>query len=189
MLEENDKLPVSQKGGTMANLECDHCGHVLELSHRVPSHQRGDPGDLITGVLTCRRCQQKTIFGMKDDAVNFYPGKAAYGQLDMQVPALIHDFFLDAEMCYFGAGFRGAVAMARACVEEGLEQKGHSGRNLEHLIDNAQTAGDLDRTNYMLAHGSRLVGNAALHKESSIEPSDVPAVLSATVSICNYLFR
>ena len=74
-------------------------------------------------------------------------------------------------------------------MEEGLEQKGYSGKTLELLIDDAEAAGALDRTNFMLAHGSRLVGNAALHKESSIEPGNIPAVLSAAVSICNYLFR
>ena len=135
----------------MANLVCDHCPHVLELRHHVPSRLPSDPGDLITGVLTCTKCQQKTIFGMKNDAVNFYPGKATYGQLDGQVPALVREFFLDAKMCYFGTGFRGAVAMSRACVEEGLEQKGYSGKRLELLIDDAQAAGDLDQTSYMLA--------------------------------------
>ncbi len=135
----------------MAILVCDHCPHVLELRHHVPSRLPSDPGDLITGVLTCTKCQQKTIFGMKNDVVNFYPGKATYGQLDGQVPALVREFFLDAKMCYFGTGFRGAVAMSRACVEEGLEQKGYSGKRLELLIDDAQAAGDLDQTSYMLA--------------------------------------
>lgn len=188
--QEIDILALKEDGEeTMANLVCDHCGHVLELSYRITSRFPEDTGDLITGVLTCTRCQQKTIFGIEDDAVNFYPGKAAYGQLEEWVPALVREFFLDAEMCFFGTGFRGAVAMSRACVEEGLEQKGYSGKNLELLIDDAHAAGDLDATNHMLAHGSRLVGNAALHKASSIQPSNIPAVLSAAVSICNFLFR
>ncbi len=172
----------------MAKLVCDHCGHELELRYRITSYSLDDPGNLITGVLTCTRCQQKTIFGMKDNAVNFYPGKASYGQLDSRVPALVGEVFLDAEMCFFSSGFQGAVAISRACVEEGLEQKGYSGKKLELLINDAHAAGDLDQTNYMLAHGSRLVGNAALHRAKSIESSNIPALLSATVSICNYLF-
>lgn len=189
-VQEIDILGPEETGGdTMANLVCDHCGDVLELSYRITSRFPTDTGDIITGVLTCTRCQQKTIFGMKDDAVNFYPGKAVYGQLDEWVPAMVREFFVDAEMCFFGTGFRGAVAMSRACVEEGLEQKGYSGKQLELLINDAHEAGALDPTNYMLAHGSRLVGNEALHKASSIQPSNVPAVLSAAVSICNYLFR
>ena len=188
-MDENATLPENpNRGETMANLVCDHCGHVLELSYRITTRMPNDTGDLITGVLTCTRCQEKTIFGMKDDAVNFYPGKAAYGQLNAQVPTLVREFFLDAEICYFGTGLRGAVAMSRACVEEGLEQKGYSGKPLELLIDDAQVAGDLDQTNYMLAHGSRLAGNDALHREASLDISIVPTALGAAVQIANHLF-
>ena len=59
---------------------------------------------------------------------------------------------------------------------------------LEQRIDGARRKDILTDTEYMLAHGSRLVGNAALHRASIVAPSDIPAVLSAVVSITNHLF-
>jgi hypothetical protein len=125
---------------------------------------------------------------MTDNAISFYPGKEPYGKLSGKSQPKVEALFKDAELCFYGTGFRGAVAMCRACVEEALEQKGVKQPRLEEMIDEAESKGLLTRTEFMLAHGSRLAGNAALHKEVALDPSSIPAVLSATASIVNHLF-
>jgi len=126
---------------------------------------------------------------MTNNAISFYPSKTAYGALSENTPQDVRDIFVDAELCFYGMGFRGAVAVSRACVEAGLSHKGITQGNLEQRIDEAKDKDILTETEYMLAHGSRLAGNAALHKAAIIAPSDVPAVLSAVVGIINHLFQ
>lgn len=172
----------------MATLLCDHCGSSLQLNYQRRIYHEGAGADSIQGVLICRKCGKKTIFGMTDDAISFYPSKVAYGALSANTPQDVRDIFVDAELCFYGMGFRGAVAVSRACVEAGLSHKGITQGVLEQRIDEAKAKDILTETEYMLAHGSRLAGNAALHRAVIIAPSDIPAVLSAVVSIINHLF-
>jgi hypothetical protein len=179
-----------KKEGTrkMAEILCENCNCRRLLMYNPIQRASGDKADSFYGVLTCRRCGQKTIFGMNDDAVSFYPSKKAYGALSENTPQNVRDMFTDAELCFYGMGFRGAVSVSRACVEAGLTHKGITKGKLEERIDEAKSIGILTETEYMLAHGSRLAGNAALHKAQNIAPSDVPVVLSAVASIINHLF-
>ncbi len=173
----------------MAEVLCDHCGSSRMLNYHRQTRISGEGADYIHGVLTCRKCGQKTIFGMSDDAISFYPSKTTYGTLSANTPQDVRDMFVDAELCFYGMGFRGAVAVSRACVEAGLSHKGITQGYLEQRIGEAKDKGILTETEYMLAHGSRLAGNAALHKNPIIVPSDIPTVLSAVVSITNHLFQ
>jgi hypothetical protein len=171
----------------MAEVLCDHCGSSRMLNY-ISGRRSGEGEDSIYGVLTCRKCGKKTIFGMTFDAISFYPSKVAYGTLSVNTPQDVRDMFIDAELCFYGMGFRGAVSVSRACIEAGLSHKGIIQGTLEQRIDEAKSSNILSDTEYMLAHGSRLAGNAALHKSTIITPSDIPAVLSAVVSIVNHLF-
>ena len=182
---------ASKKKGVkkMAEILCDNCGCIRLLSYHAIHHTSGEGSDSIYGILTCRRCGHKTIFGMTNDAVSFYPSKKAYGELSENTPQNVRDMFVDAELCFYGMGFRGAVAVSRACVEAGLSHKGITQGKLEERIDEAKSKNILTNTQYMLAHGSRSVGNAALHRAANIAPSDVPTVLSAVVGIINHLFK
>ena len=171
----------------MTQLICAHCGESRILEDRTvrsPSTQ----ADLLRGVSTCGQCGQKTVFGMTNNAITFYPGKGAYGILSENTPQDIRDIFVDAELCFYGMGLRGAVAVSRACVEAGLSHKEITERTLEKSIDLAVENSVLTATQHMLAHGSRLVGNDALHEATDIALSDVPSVLSAVVGIINHLF-
>ena len=189
MTNNSVKLPLTRREEVkkMPEILCDHCGSSRLLRYRS-SRLAADRRDSIYGVLTCRKCQKKTIFGMIDDAISFYPSEAAYGVLSVNTPQDVRDIFVDAELCFYGMGFRGAVAVSRACVEAGLSHKGITKGTLEKRIDDAKAEDILTETEYMLAHGSRLAGNAALHKATIIVPSDIPAVLSAAVGIINHLF-
>jgi len=126
---------------------------------------------------------------MTNGAISFYPSKTAYGTLTENTSQDVRDIFIDAELCFYGMGFRGVIAVSRACVEAGLSHQGITQGNLEQRIDEAKNRNILTETQYMLAHGSRLAGNAALHRATSIAPSEVPVVLSAVVGITNHLFK
>ncbi len=131
----------------MAILVCQHCGKERTYTYstsEVQSKNSSKPDplvDLIRGVLTCRNCQKQTAFGMRKDAVDRYPAIEEVQTLP-KVPDLVGDMLTDARMCFYGSGWRGTVAMARAAVEEALEQRGHKGR-LETQIESAKTAGHL----------------------------------------------
>ncbi len=182
-------FPTKRKGvKKMAKVLCDHCGSSRDLKYQRTPRISGEGSDSIHGVLTCHKCGRKTIFGMTDDGISFYPSKTAYGALSVNTPQDVRDIFVDAELCFYGMGFRGAVAVSRACVEAGLSHRGITQGHLEQRIEEAKGGGILTETEYMLAHGSRLAGNAALHRATIIAPSDVPAVLSAVVGITNHLF-
>ena len=170
----------------MAQLVCQNCGKERELRVEHNEHLRDDAADIIRGVLTCFACNQRTPFGMRNNAINFYPA-GELGTFTPNVPTLVKEMWADAELCLYGAGFRGAVAMARATVEEALEQSGFKGR-LEDQITAAKAKGALTDREAMLAHGSRLAGNDALHREASLDISIVPTALGAAVQIANHLF-
>ena len=187
MTEAARVTPSDEEGVTyMADLVCNHCGQVRVLEMRHATHQAGEGPDIMRGVLTCRSCGQHTVFGMQGNAINFYPAQNP-GAFTPQVPSGVREMWHDAELCLHGAGFRGAAAMARAAVEEALEQKGFQGV-LEEQIAAAMAQGILTDQEGMLAHGSRLAGNAALHKETSLDLSVVSVSLSAAVQIVNHLF-
>ena len=191
MISRLVKLLLTKRKGVkkMAEVLCDHCGSSRQLNYKRQVYHTGEGSDSIYGVLTCRKCGQKTIFGMIHDAISFYPSKAAYGLLSVNTPQDVRDMFVDAELCFYGMGFRGVAAVSRACVEAGLSHRGITQGHLEQRIDEAKGKDILTETEYMLAHGSRLAGNAALHKAKIIAPSDIPAVLSAVVGIINHLFK
>ena len=190
MISRLVKLLLTKRKGVkkMAEVLCDHCGSSRQLNYHLGTRISGEGSDSIYGVLICRKCGQKTIFGMTNDAISFYPSKTAYGELSVNTPQDVRDIFVDAELCFYGMGFRGAAAVSRACVEAGLAHKGITKGFLEQRIDDAKAKGILTETEHMLAHGSRLVGNNALHEAAIIAPSDIPTVLSAVVSITKHLF-
>ena len=177
----------------VAIVVCQHCGRERTYTYStntIEMHRPGGPeprADLIRGVLTCAGCRKQTAFGMRKDAVDRYPAIEEIQTLP-KVPKLAVDMLMDARMCFYGSGWRGTVAMARASVEEALEQRGHKGK-LEDQIESAKQSGHLSAYEYMLAHGSRLAGNNALHRETTLDPSLVPAALSAALVIVNYLYR
>ena len=74
------KLPLIKMKGVskMATILCDHCGSRRQLDYQRATWVSSEGPDIIYGVLTCPKCEQKTIFGMTDDAISFYPTKAAW---------------------------------------------------------------------------------------------------------------
>lgn len=83
---------------------------------------------------------------------------------------------------------RGAAVMARATVEDALDTRGVRERELRQSIDVAKTRDLLGDTEVSIAHGSRLVGNNAIHQADRIELGEVPPVLSAAALIVNHLY-
>lgn len=80
--------------------------------------------------------------------------------------------------------------MARSSIERGLSAKGYDKGTLEQRIEAAHKAdkkiiGDVDLA---LAHGTRLIGNDAIHEAQTIAPVEVEGALGATVQILNKMF-
>ena len=112
----------------IAEILCDHCGSSRTLFYQCSTRIGGEGPDSIHGVLTCRKCEQKTIFGVANDAISFYPSKVAHGKLSLATPQDVKDMFVDTELCFYGMGFHGTAAVSRACVEKGLSHRGGNQR-------------------------------------------------------------
>lgn len=189
--QRDDTLPVVQDGEEeMPLIACSECGFERInplLSNRAYRGADIHTRDVYRVMLKCGKCGGRTIYQQTGHAMTFNPGRGAYGHLE-SASGLAKSKFLDAELCYYGTGYRGAAAMCRAVVEQALKDKGYTKGRLDDKIDDALKQGDLTPREHMLAHGSRLVGNDALHEAADITASDLPPALSATVSIANHLF-
>lgn len=172
----------------MAELACAHCGKIRELQRIVRVSHVGEKDDLIRGVLTCRGCDKQTVFGMRNNAIDFYPGKDMFGEPHKNAPVEVKDAYTEAVLSFYGAAYRSAVSMARACLEQSLLGRRIKEDKLEKMIEEAFSAKLITQEHQMLAHGSRLVGNNALHKAKVIVPVEAQVALSAVVQIVNYLF-
>lgn len=191
ILKSAIKMPPPQEMGAdgMAEISCVKCGRTreIEVDRNVIGISRDDPRDIIRAVLICRHCDGRTVFELTGNVVTLFPGANPYGELANTVPENVVDVFSEAELCYYGMANRAAVSMSRACVEQALSNVGITNGNLEQRIDEAKEKGVLGDQERMLAHGSRLAGNNALHEAPSINPGEVPPVLAAAVNIVNHI--
>ena len=60
------------------------------------------------------------------------------GELEETIPKTVLDLLDEARLCFYGAAFRGVVAICRSCVEESLHQRGIQGKDLAEKIESAQ---------------------------------------------------
>lgn len=188
----DDTLPEQQvREVEMATIMCEQCGSMRQVRLQGVVHNIGEgvvKKDVMRATLTCAKCDTRNVFELVEEAVTFRPSGAMYGALSANAPEDVTDIFLEAELCFYGLAYRAAAVMCRACVEQALTVKGISKGSLEDRIDVAQRQGILDQRVYMLSHGSRLIGNDAVHIKRVVNPGDVPAVLSTAVSIVNHVF-
>jgi len=146
------------------------------------------PGDIIRGLLICAHCGVRSPFELRERTITFKPGKQLVTPLDTNVPPNVCDRYAEAEICLYAAAYRAAAVMARAAVEEALEVIGFTQRTLEDRIEEALTQKKIGREEYAVAHGSRLIGNGAIHEATAISPGEIPAVLAAAAKVINHIF-
>ncbi|MDA1097284.1 MAG: DUF4145 domain-containing protein [Chloroflexi bacterium] len=175
---------------------CAWCGFNLRTIGILNRYSDGSPAasvlykDRLRGLLTCGKCGEATVFEMTDGyGLSFLPGKDMLPLLGGKVPDAAKEMYSEARLCYFGAAYRAAAVMGRSCLEQALIGRGHTTGTLEKKVDAALNNGDLTSHEYALAHGSRLVGNAAIHESKSVEPAYLLPALAAAAVVSNHLWR
>lgn len=197
MTQEKDaKLTPTQELEEMSMpiIRCAGCEFERVLNFSKGDHDPMSSGwgwiekDQLFATLVCGKCGYSTAFILHgSNALGWIEKKDTYGALVTKASAAVKQVFREAELSYSGRAYRAAATMCRACVEQALVEKGHKKGSLEQKINAAKRANHLGYQEYMIAHGSRLVGNEAVHLKEDLSPSDIPALLSAAVVIVNHL--
>ena len=171
----------------MPRIACDWCGRSREVDMRFSSYSGGPPGDILRGIFVCSSCNGRSPFELQEETITFKPGRQLLTPLNDNVPEDVRERYVEAELCLYAAAYRGAAVMGRSAVEQALRNRGLNQRRLEDQIDEALKQGIIGNEQKSIAHGSRLIGNGAVHAADSISPGDVPAVLSAAASLINHV--
>jgi hypothetical protein len=187
--KRSDKLPSPEDKEVteMPDIACDWCDHsrVVDLEWGM---YKVRPGDIIRGLLVCSNCGGRSPFEIRERTITFKPGRQLLTRLNDTVPADVGERYDEAALCLYAAAYRAAAVMSRAAVEQALVNNGITSGTLENKIDEALRQGIIGKEQHSIAHGSRLIGNDAVHKGASVSPGEVPAVLSAAANLINHVF-
>lgn len=170
------------KEDDMPSIGCDWCGVSSNLGENNPTPH------VWRVVLICANCHKRTVFELRNNIVVFRPGKQEFGGLGGSTPLPVREVYEEAILCYYSLANRGAAVMCRSSVERALEARGLTGGDLDDKIKTALANTWISDVEHSIAHGSRLIGNRAIHREKTVTPSDVPAVLSATATVLRKLY-
>jgi hypothetical protein len=180
----------------MAQIPCSWCGFNLRVITQTVNPPSSLPDalnwlykDVLRCVLTCGKCEKKTVFQLEGGyGLTYLPGKDILVELNLKAPADSQEMYEQARLCFFGAAYRAAAVMGRACLEQALVGKGFVTGKLEEKIDEAKKKGILGNREYALAHGSRLVGNDSIHEAKDITQAHLLAALAAGATVVNHLW-
>ena len=174
-------LPGTEEAESMAEFLCQGCNDRKVIQITV-----SQPADILHGVMECSKCGRKTVFVAAVLGLKHLPSYQ-YGTLPLRVDKNVARLFTEAESSFYAPAPCAALAMCRACLEKALALRQITQGTLEAKIAKAQSLKILDATHVALAHGSRLVGNAALHDGDTVPIELVPSMLVATVQLVNAL--
>ena len=187
--EQLDKLlPPQEEVAKMPYVGCDWCDRSRLLDIQWNSAYP-PPGDIVRGVFVCSECDRSSPFALRESTITFKPGRQRITPLNAGVPKRVEEFYVEAELCLYAVAYRAAAAMARATVEQVLEEAGLTDRTLDDRINRARDQEIIGQEEHTLAHGSRLVGNDALHEAETISAGEVSAALSVAARIVNHIFK
>jgi len=145
----------------------------------------------IRAAFTCGNCGGVSVFEMRgDNIITFNPGRMVNGpdELGSATPERAREAYSEAMLCYYGAAYRGTVAMCRSAVEEALDDKGAKGRDLHTKVEDAKSRLNiLGDEEVALAQGARLVGRNALHRGASVTQTQATVALGATFDLVNHI--
>ena len=164
---------------------------VVHIRVKSPCHPliyQGEwwrPGDRIRGALVCSQCNTVSPFELAEEAVTFKPGSHMFVELATDASEEVRGFYDESRLCISSGAPRAAATMARATLEQALEERGCTGK-LDSMISHAVAQKIITQAEVTIAHGSRLIGNDAIHEANkSVTLGEAIATLSACVTIVN----
>jgi hypothetical protein len=189
---EETKLPstIELEVGGMAELLCAYCGSMRPLAHNYGAgsgtYQWADKEE-IQGLLICGQCGKRTVFAMTGNFISFYPGKFLEEELDAGLSEGVVACFEDALLSFYGRAYRSSVAMCRSALEEALDSKGISGKDLYAKIQQAEKIKILGTEEISQAQAARLIGRNALHRGMPVTKNQSLLALTSTLHLVNHL--
>ncbi len=193
--KEQDTLPVNLNGeAEMAVIRCSGCDLDHEIINNFVAHH-GDGAahqkDRIQGVFICGKCSNSNAFGMEGNVVVFVPGDLFTESLTANVGPDAQEMFGEALRCFYGSSYRGAIAMCRSAVAEGIlgKQIGKRSDSLDALIKEAVSQNRLDSTDETKADYARLLGRGVVHRMLSVSGTEAMITLQSTAELLNTIAR
>ncbi len=173
-------------------IRCAGCGSLRGINIKPTSDEmigfsRHENSDVVLGSHHCPKCETWTSFEIIGGHLRWCESGNEYGSLDPDVPSDIAAVFREAPAAFSSHAYRAAAVICRATVETMLEEKGFKRGKLVSRINAAKRKGAFTDTEVMSVHGSRLIGNRAIHIRHLLYTEDIPLLMSATVQIVNKL--
>jgi len=167
----------------VAQFYCIGCGIIKSIEF-----QNFQKGDTLRGVVACASCGGHTVFEMKEHILTFIDSKEHYAHPSDNVPEKARNRYLEASLCFMSLALRAAAIMLRSSLEIALVGKGFATGTLERRIEDAKKAEVMTDIQVSLAHGTRLVGNKAVHEKENPTFAEVLALFGAVTQIEDELY-
>jgi len=153
------------------------------------SGSKVDPEDSLSGTITCGECGTENIFRERGGVIEYRHDPDMFGTLPPQTSKIMRSLYQEAIDCFVNRTFRASAGMCRSTLEQTLEEHGYKRGSLESKIDAAKKDGILDDEQVAVAHGSRLMGNRALHRAAKINPGHAQAALGAAGTLVEHIME
>lgn len=193
--KEQDTLPVNlNREEQMAEIMCNDCGRIRELQNRHPDEitvENVSRRDIVQGVVICARCEARTVFELTGNTLTFAPKRLFEADVDDEVAENAKEMFSEALRCFYGTSYRGAIAMCRSAIAEGIlgKQIGKRRDSLDVLIKEAVSQKVLDSTDETKADYARLLGRGVVHRMLSVSGTEAMITIQSTAELLNTIAR
>lgn len=167
----------------MSLVRCHICEQEFTVSVQRHPQAYTNPKDILDGAVVCGECHTENLFRLRGGVIEYRHDPDMFGSMPEASSDVSHLMYTEAVECFIHATLRASAAMCRATLEQVLDDVGYHEGTLEHKIDHAKLDGLIDDVQVAIAHGSRLMGNRALHRAANIQRGPVLAALGAVVSL------
>ncbi|MCH8870543.1 MAG: hypothetical protein IIC85_12595 [Chloroflexi bacterium] len=124
---------------------------------------------------------------MEGNVTVFVPGELFTESLATNVAADAREMFEEGLRCFYGASYRGTIAMCRSAVAEGILDKKIGKRNdsLDALTKEAVKQKILDNTDESKADFARLLGRGVVHRMLVVSGTEAMITLQSAAELLN----
>lgn len=186
--------PVDQNGEeeiAMSLIRCHRCEIEFraEVARVTNNNINVNDRDILSGTVICGDCGTENLFRLRGEIIEYRHDPTMYGALPIGASGVTRDLFTEAIQCFINRTFRACASMCRATLEQTLVDHGYESGTLETRINAAKEDDLLDEEQVAVAHGSRLMGNRALHRAPNTQPGPALGAIGAVVSIVEHILE
>src|SRR3990167_3676929 len=169
--EQDTLQPISEQPEEliMGRFRCKGCQTQYTVNVSGVFEAKNGPYIRLTGVLNCT-CRYQTPLEAEASVVleSLITTREAVPDLSNTAPGEVMASYIEARTCFYGTAYRATAAFCRSTGEEMLKAKGYTKNAFDDQIKDAKADGFIDDDLVMLAHGARLIGRNALHRNHDV---------------------